>query len=281
MSRKLRIVIRMGAFFRQRSFCRGLSRRIPRQLLLVAALFMMIPVLYAEVRYYSLADVEVLAVHEHNTSSFTEGYFFDGDVLCESGGYWFESAFYENNVCMFTMDRSVFAEGSVMLDGKLFMLTYQNKIAYIYDAETFKLKTIVQYPREGWGLTSDGKKLIASDGSSRLYFMDTNYRVKKTLSVTEKGKPVSKINELEYIDGYIWANVFLTDDVVVIDAATGEVCARIDFSELYLKKERNKKADVMNGLAWNADTKKLWMTGKYWDKAFEVDVSVIMDNLGK
>ena len=233
----------------------------------------------ADIKHYSLDDVRIVAVHEHNQASFTEGYFFNGDVLCETGGNWYESAYYENNVSRFKFGRTIFAEGSVMLDGMLFVLTYTNKIAYTYDAETLKQKSMTKYDREGWGLTTDGTYLIASDGSDALYFMDKDFRVKKTLNVKQDGKKVTRINELEYIDGYIWANIFLTDDIIVIDASNGKVVARIDLTKLYPEKERNKKADVMNGVAWNAATKRLWLTGKYWDKSFEIDVSTIMKEL--
>jgi len=250
-----------------------------RLVLFVVVFCAVIPAVFAEVKQFSFADVRLVAVHDHNASSFTEGYFFNGDVICESGGYWGESAFYENNKQKFKLGRTVFAEGSVMLGENLYLLTYQNKVAYTYDAKTFQIKSLAQYPREGWGLTTDGESLIASDGSSNLYFMDTHYRLKKTLPITADGKSVRRINELEYIDGYIWANIFITDEVIVIDAATGRVVARIDFSELYPAGERNKKADVMNGIAWNEATKTLWLTGKYWDKAFELDVSRIMKDL--
>ncbi len=258
---------------------RFFMRNVKRQFLLAALLCAVIPAVFAEVKQFSFADVRLVAVHEHNESSFTEGYFFSGDVICESGGYWGESAFYENNKQKFKLGRTVFAEGSVILGEKLYLLTYQNKVAYIYDAKTFQIKSLAQYPREGWGLTTDGKNLIASDGSNNLYFMDTQYRLKKTLSITADGKSVRRINELEYIGGYIWANIFITDEVIVIDADTGHVVARIDFSELYPAGERNKKADVMNGIAWNETSKTLWLTGKYWDKAFELDVSRIMKEL--
>lgn len=247
-----------------------------RRCFLAAVFLAIIPSVFADVKQYSLDDVRIVAVHEHNSASFTEGYFFNGDVLCESGGYWGESAYYENNERKIKFGRTIFAEGSVMLGGKLYILTYQNKLAYIYDAETLKFKSLAQYPREGWGLTTDGTYLIASDGSNNLYFMDSEYRLKKTIPVTSDGKAVHRINELEYIDGYIWANIFVSDDIIVIDATTGRVVARIDLTNLYPEKERNKKADVMNGIAWNARTKKLWLTGKYWDKAFELDVSRIM-----
>ena len=270
-----------GDFSRQFGESRCVSRRLVavRRLCAIIVFFAVIPALFAETKQYSLDDVRVVAVHGHNKSYFTEGYFFNGDVLCETGGYWYESAYYENNVSRFKFGRTIFAEGSVMLDGMLFVLTYTNKIAYIYDAETLKQKAMVKYNREGWGLTTDGTYIIASDGSDTLYFMDKNYSVKKTLNVKQDGKKVTRINELEYIDGYIWANVFGTDDIIVIDAATGKVVARIDLSELYPKKERNSKADVMNGVAWNAKTNRLWLTGKYWDKAFELDVSRVMEGL--
>lgn len=273
----------MCLFFRKSLSCHGntsrFHQRIPRQIFLAALFFILLPSVYADVNYYSLSDVELVAVHEHTTASFTEGYFFKDDVICETGGYWYESAFYQDNKVAFKLGATIFAEGSVILNDKLFILTYQNKLAFIYDPTTFKQKNIVQYNREGWGLTTDGSYLIASDGSSKLYFMDSSYRLKKTLAVKEKGRSVSRINELEYIDGFIWANVFLTDDIIVIDAKSGEVRARIDLSELYPSEERNEKADVMNGIAWKADSKTLWLTGKYWDKAFELDVSDIMKEL--
>ena len=265
----------MRSFFRRLVVRCGFSRRI----LLAAVFLAVIPSVFADVKQFTLDDVRIVAVHEHNEGSFTEGYFFNGDVICESGGYWGESAYYENNERKFKLSRTVFGEGAVMLGGKLFILTYQNKLAYIYDAKTLKFKTLAQYPREGWGLTTDGTYLIASDGSSNLYLMDTEYRLKKTLSVKSDGKPVSRINELEYINGDIWANIFVLDDVIVIDSATGKVRARIDFSKLYPEEKRNKKADVMNGIAWNEKTQTLWLTGKYWDKAYEIDVSRIMKEL--
>ena len=265
----------MRSFFGRLIVRRGIALRI----FAAAVLLAIIPTVFADVKHFSLDDVRIVAVHEHNEASFTEGYFFNGDIICESGGYWGESAYYENNERKIKLSRTVFGEGAVMLGGKLFILTYQNKLAYIYDAATLKFKTLAQYPREGWGLTTDGTYLIASDGSSNLYFMDTEYRLKKTLSVTSDGKAVPRINELEYINGDIWANIFVSDDIIVIDSATGKVRARIDFSKLYPEEKRNKKADVMNGIAWNEKTKTLWLTGKYWDKAFEVDVSRIMKEL--
>lgn len=248
-----------------------------------ALLFLLLPVLLfgagnqGKTTWYSASDVVVKGVHPHNEASFTEGFFFNGDVLCESAGNYKESGYYEDNLKKFGLLRDVFGEGSVMLGGKLFLLTWKNRLAYIYNASTLELLNIVSYPREGWGLTTDGKQLIASDGSSTLYFMDTGFSVKKKITVTLDGDKLNLLNELEYVDGLIFANVFTYDYVAVIDAGTGKVKAMLDFTDLFPYSERNDKADVMNGLAWNPKTETMWVTGKYWDRTFELDISSIMD----
>ena len=141
-------------------------------------------------------------------------------------------------------------------------------MAFVYNASTLEYESTYSYPREGWGLTTDGKQLIASDGSSKLYFMDEKFNVKKTVDVTMNGRKVTYLNELEYIDGKVWANVYMTDMIVVIDPSTGKVEASLDCTGLLPSSLRDSRTDVLNGIAWNNG--KLYLTGKYWKRLYEV-----------
>ena len=125
-------------------------------------------------------------------------------------------------------------------------------------------------PREGWGLTTDGKSLIASDGSARLYWMDTQYRQQKSLTVKLNGRPINQLNELEWIDGKIWANVYTSDMIVIINPSSGEVEATVDCSGLLPAKLRDRRTDVLNGIAYDPSTRKTYLTGKYWKRLYEV-----------
>lgn len=227
--------------------------------------------------FYSLS---LVGSGTHNSSSFTEGFFWSGNKLCESTGLVGESHFYKDidyttGVAKETIDlpAGVFGEGSVVLDDVLYVLTYKNKIAYTYDFNTLSLIDELAYPREGWGLTTDGEWLYASDGSSNIFVMDKNLSTRGVIAVTEHGAPVEYINELEYIDGYIWANVWLTDDVVVIDAVTGNVIQRIHLSDVLpasALQYKQTKDDVLNGLAYNAATDTLFVTGKRMPEIYEL-----------
>jgi glutamine cyclotransferase len=126
-----------------------------------------------------------------------------------------------------------------------------NKVAFIYDASSLEYLQTFSYPREGWGLTTDGTQLIASDGSSKLFFMDERFQLKKTLQVRLDGKPLRALNELEWIGGKVWANVYLTDMIVVIDPQTGNVEAKIDCTGLLPEALRDEYTDVLNGIAFN------------------------------
>ena len=158
------------------------------------------------------------------------------------------------------------------LDGNIFILTWQNKVAFIYDAKTLEYKQTFSYPREGWGLTTDGKSLIASDGSARLYWMDTQYRQQKSLTVKLNGRPINQLNELEWIDGKIWANVYMTDMILIINPETGAVEATVDCAGLLPRHLRDEYTDVLNGIAYNPQTKQIFLTGKYWKRLYEVEL---------
>ena len=225
------------------------------------------------VRQYRVQPVKE---YDHDTRSYTQGLFFNGDVFCESTGQYGESTFrivdLETGKTLRKLDfgRKYFVEGSVVLNGNLYILTWKNKVAFEYDAATLEYRRTFAYPREGWGLTTDGEQLIASDGSSRLYFMDGQFRVVKTVTVKLNGRAVNLLNELEYIDGKIWANVYTSDMIVVIDPATGNVEATVDCTGLLPARLRKPRTDVLNGIACDPASGKIYLTGKYWPKLYEV-----------
>ena len=161
-------------------------------------------------------------------------------------------------------------EGSAVLGDNLYILTWTGNVAFIYDFKTLSYQSTVSYPRQGWGLTTDGKSLIASDGSSKLYFMTPEFKVTGTVNVRLHGKPLRYLNELEYIDGKIWANVYTTNMIVIIDPETGEAGAVIDCTGLLPDSLRTAETDVLNGIAYDGTTGKIYLTGKNWPRLYEV-----------
>ncbi len=226
-----------------------------------------------KVRQYKL---QVVKDYPHDTQSYTQGLFFDGGKFYESTGQYGESTFRIVDLATGKAQRKLdfgkkyFVEGSVILDGDLFILTWTNKVAFVYDAATLEYRQTYTYPREGWGLTTDGKQLIASDGSSRLYFMDKQFKVQRSVTVKLNGRAVNMLNELEYIDGKVWANVYTSDLILIIDPKNGEVEGTVDCTGLLPRSLRKPQTDVLNGIAFDPAMKKTYLTGKYWPKLYEV-----------
>ncbi len=228
-----------------------------------------------KVRQYK---VRVVNQYPHDTGSYTQGLFFKDGKLYESTGQYGESSFrivdLETGKALRKLDfgRKYFVEGSVVLGNELFILTWTNKVAFVYDAGTLEYKATYSYPRQGWGLTTDGRQLIASDGSSKLYFMDNKFKVLKTVDVRLDGRSVRNLNELEYIDGKIWANVYVSDIILIINPDSGNVEATIDCSGLLPASLRKPETDVLNGIAVNPKDGKIYLTGKYWPRLYEVSL---------
>ena len=190
-------------------------------LLLPAALFLAAGTgCSAKVKEYR---AEAVAEYLHDTGAYTQGLFFSGGRLYESTGQFGESSLRIVDLESGRVERQLdfnskyFVEGSVILGDKLYVLTWTNRVAYVYDAATLEYVGAYSYPRDGWGLTTDGKSLIASDGSSRLYFLTPEFQLERSVNVKMDGRPLRNLNELEWIDGRIWANVYLTDMIVVIN----------------------------------------------------------------
>ena len=242
--------------------------------LLIAAVLLAGACSQAQVKQYG---VKVVKEYPHRTDAYTQGLFFHEGVLWETTGQYGESTIRTVELAsgepieLKKLTGKYFGEGSVILDGVLYVLTWTNKVAFKYDAATLTYQQTLRYPREGWGLTTDGKQLIASDGSANLYFLDKDLKLLKRLPVTMNGRSLRYLNELEWIDGKIWANVYTTDTIVIINPADGKVEAAIDCTGLLPEKLRKKDTDVLNGIARDAEGR-IYLTGKKWPRLYQVEL---------
>lgn len=226
----------------------------------------------AQVRQYR---VEVVRSIPHDVHAYTQGLFFHDGTLYESTGQYGESTLRTLNpetgevLSRQRFSRKYFLEGSCILGGELYLLTWTNKVVFRYDPATLEYRATLGYNREGWGLTTDGKQLIASDGSSNLYFMDGSLKLLRKQKVTLEGRPLRLLNELEWIDGKIWANVYLSDVIVIINPSSGVVEATIDCTGLLPGELRTPDTDVLNGIAADAEGR-VFLTGKNWPVMYQV-----------
>ncbi len=245
------------------------------RILIFLAAFLLLPACStaAKVREYR---VKVVKEYPHDPSAYTQGLFFHGGKLYESTGQYGTSSFRTvdlqtgKSLTSMQFNRTYFVEGSVIFGDDLYILTWMNKVVFKYDPVTLTYRSTQGYPREGWGLTTDGKSLIASDGTANLYFMDASLKVEKTLPVKMNGRPVRFLNELEWIDGKIWANVYTTDLIVIIDPKSGAVEATVDCSGLLPQSLRDGNTDVLNGIAY--DGKHIYLTGKNWKRLYQIEL---------
>lgn len=222
---------------------------------------------------------KVVGTYPHDPKAFTQGLLWGNGGFYEGTGLEGQSQlrrveFPSGHVLKkHDLPNEVFGEGLALADDKLYQLTWQSHIGYVYDRATFRLLSQFTYPNEGWGLTYDGKYLIQSDGSNVLTYLEPQpISPVRQLPVTMNGQPVNNLNELEWIDGEIWANIWQTDKIVRIDPATGQVRSYFDFTDLLPDNARTGDEDVLNGIAYDADKKRLFLTGKKWPKLFEIKV---------
>jgi glutamine cyclotransferase len=222
---------------------------------------------------------EVVSSYPHDPTSFTQGLVWHDGTLYESTGLKGESKlrrleFPSGKVLKeINLASEFFGEGLALVDGRLIQLTWQSHKGFVYDLDTFRLLQEFAYDTEGWGLTYDGKNLILSDGSSDLFYLDpqTFKRVRK-LAVTMNGKPLTELNELEFIEGEIWANVWQTDLIVRIDPSTGRVTSFLNLKGILAPSDKTGREDVLNGIAYDAEHKRIFVTGKLWPRVFEIRV---------
>jgi glutamine cyclotransferase len=235
----------------------------------------------------------VVNTYPHDTGFYTEGFEFHDGQLYEASGSGsadtvgatppYPSAFGIANLKTGKVDRKVtldnkiyFGEGITFFNGKIYELTWKNHTGYIYDAKTFKKLGAFTYPGEGWALTHDSTHLIMSDGSSNLQFIDPatmngTLKAQSIVGVTDNNGPVPNVNELEYINGFIYANQYETNYILKIDPSNGKVVGRLDLSNLDAEaKKKYADAEVLNGIAYHPETNSLYVTGKLWPTIYEI-----------
>jgi len=222
----------------------------------------------------------ILTKYPHSTKYFTEGLYLEKNTIYESIGLKGKSKLLKYNLGQtknlkeISQPNDVFSEGIALFKNKIFQLTYQNKKIFVYDKNNFNLLNVFQLPNqmiEGWGLTTNGKYLIASDGTKNIFFLDPNNpsRVVKYISIAGKTKTYDQINELEYHDGFIYANIWRTPYVIKINSNTGEVVGKIDLTSIISTLPLDKNGEsVLNGIAIKGDN--LLLTGKNWPYIYEI-----------
>jgi len=222
---------------------------------------------------------QIVNIWPHDSNAFTQGLILmDGKLLESTGQEGFSSlrrVDLESGRVLKKVDVPVpyFAEGITALNGKIYQLTWQHNIGFIYDAQTFERQGQFTYEGEGWGLATDGQSLILSDGTSRLRFIDPNgFRVTRTITVTDGSQPVRELNELEYVNGEIYANVWHDNRIAMIDPQSGHVKSWIDLTGLMPAGELHDGEAVLNGIAYDQASDKLIVTGKLWPRVFEIKV---------
>jgi len=222
---------------------------------------------------------QIVNIWPHDSNAFTQGLILmDGKLVESTGQEGFSSlrrVELESGKVLQKVDvpEPYFAEGMAQLNGKIYQLTWQHKLGFIYDAQTFDRLGQFNYQGEGWGLTTDGQSLILSDGSSSIRFIDpAGFRVTRSITVTDQGRPVRELNELEYVKGEIYANVWHDDRIATIDPQSGHVNSWIDLTGLMPEGELQDPEAVLNGIAYDQASDKLIVTGKLWPRVFEIKV---------
>jgi len=226
--------------------------------------------------------LKILNNSPHLETSFTQGLAFDSGILYEGTGdpnqtgatliaeVDIESGQIKRNI---GLAAPYFGEGITIFGEDLYQLTWKNQKCLVYDKKTFASKKEFTYTGEGWGLCNDGKNLIMSDGSQRLYFRDPKtFQLIKTIEVYSDQGPINYLNELEYIEGLVYANIWMSNSIAVIDPLSGKTMAIINADELVSLQKQGLNGNVLNGIAYNSTNKKLYLTGKYWSKLFEVQI---------
>lgn len=222
----------------------------------------------------------VINIYPHDPSAFTQGLIYHNGYLYESTGNYGASSIRKVDVKTGRvlkkqhLPKRFFGEGLVLEGNRLIQLTWKSKTGFVYDVKDLEKTGEFRYPTEGWGITTDGKSLIMSDGSDSLLFLDrNNFKFIRSVKVREMGQAIYRINELEYVDGLIYANIWRSDSIAVISPASGKVKGWINLKGILAEKDRyGIKTDVLNGIAYDAKGKRLFVTGKLWPKLFEIEV---------
>lgn len=227
-----------------------------------------------------LCGYKVIATYPHDRNAFTQGLAFEDGSLYESTGLYGRSSLRKvrlktgDVLQQRTLGDRYFGEGITVCGEKIIQLTWQSNTGFVYDRESFALLREFSFPTEGWGITCDGKQLIISDGSAELYFVDPQtFEQIGQIKVSDEQGPVTGINELEYIKGRIYANIYPTDQIAVIDPRAGRVVCRIDLSDLRKSQPPLPANAVLNGVAYDKEKDRLFVTGKLWAGLYEIKLT--------
>lgn len=230
----------------------------------------------SDIQFYTY---KIINIYPHDPTAFTQGLVFDNSFIYEGTGLRGQSSLRKVDletgtiIQAYELPPQFFGEGITLYKNTIIQLTWQSHTGFVYDKDTFELLKEFTYPTEGWGITHDGKKLIMSDGTSTLHFLDfETFEEIGSLDVYDTNGPVTRLNELEYINGEIYANVWQTDYIVRIHPQTGQVTGWIDLEGLLSPEECNKRVDVLNGIAYDAKNCRLFVTGKWWPHLFEIEL---------
>jgi glutamine cyclotransferase len=222
----------------------------------------------------------VIKAYPHDREAFTQGLVYENGLIYEGTGQEARSSLRKVKletgevVNQLEMGSQFFGEGIALFDERIYQLTWQSKVGFVYDKSSFKLLNKIYYPTEGWGLTTMGDKLVMSDGTNILYFMDPgSFTAISSIEVYDNKSKVMQLNELEYINGEIWANIWMTDLIVRIDPSSGKVIAYIDLKGLLNDPSTDTKVNVLNGIAYDQSGKRIFVTGKNWPTLFEIKIT--------
>ncbi|RJQ56533.1 MAG: glutaminyl-peptide cyclotransferase [Nitrospiraceae bacterium] len=248
--------------------------------LIVSILLLLMPVSQSEANSLTPVPVygyRVVNTYPHDPESFTQGLFFEDGALYEGTGLNGRSSLRKVKlqtgavVKVHKLTREFFGEGITVVGNKIIQLTWKSRIGFVYDKDSFNLLRTFKYPTEGWGITYNGKYLILSDGTANLYFLEPEtFREVRRVEVRDINGPVSRINEMEYIRGEIYANIWLTDRIAKINPGTGRVNGWIDLKGLSPFSGRDENIKVLNGIAYDEKNDRLFVTGKLWPYVYEI-----------
>ncbi len=255
-----------------------MKQRATMMCLVISSLGLMVSIVYSQSPSTPVQGYKIVNTYLHDPTAFTEGLLYKDGLLYESTGQYGKSEL--RKVTLETgmvlekrgLPANVFGEGLTYLNGKFYQLTWTTKTAFVYSSNLKVLKTL-PYDTQGWGLTTDGKNLIQSDGSSTIFYRNaSDFKTIKKLEVTDAGKPLEQINELEWVNNEIWANIWHTDRIARINPKTGKVNAWIDLTGIKPKFGTQDSDAVLNGIAYDAASKRIFVTGKYWAFLYEIEI---------
>lgn len=214
----------------------------------------------------------------HDRKAYTQGLVYDNGFFYEGTGQQGESSLRKVEpetgkvLSQVSLDGSLFGEGVALLGDRIYQLTWTSKVGFVYEKETLRQINRIYYQTQGWGLTTMGDSLVMSDGTNLIWFLDADFNVLSSVDVWDNKGVVDNLNELEIIDGELWANIWQTDRIARIDPRTGKVLGYVELNNLLPREEREPMTDVLNGIAWDAEGRRLFVTGKYWPRLYEITV---------